>query len=747
MSDYIPPISDIILEFNSLYSPPLATITLRFTNEVAGADIVASANVIIDTIISNSIIEEYDVVDSVDVNIATTISNANVENYYGIAGDNVFISSMIAGLSIDGDITGDFRITAIPEIVNASVVIEATIPLTTLSGGLYESLPTKQIPPYRATWKQATCVPELDYKASWNEIAKTDTGVAVSFKQPFESDSKLQSEWKGKQFFCDLSGSVLWGQANIESEINNSMIYKNIMGFADESDGIGWDKFRLETSQTIETGYLQPPPKDTHEEIVWGGSIIIDKQKSFEFLQPPPNDKQHRTYWGDKWYSLLCKTQYFPPINDPIVLFKFKEIAIVDSPETEAILSFGTIRNLRCPFDYHHSGNRDPFHPPIIPPIPYNDILIVPISGTYYMSNTTYIRKLSGNMESIDFQSVTMSIDRDSWLWSFNIVVLTKESLDLIKPVQSNFSDIEISCNGWIWTCRVDGWKESIVFGKKAWTVTGKSPSMEIGDPYSSLSSYSNENVHGGQIIDDVLTDTGWTTEWQGNNSFIATSKYINDWLIPAGVVSVTNTSCIKIIQRIIDSIGYFIQTNANTNNNPSLNGTGNQVLYIKPTHKQNAWKWNENSLITPKAVLTDRICSEIGRSNKVVQPVQAVIVSGENHGVIVSAVRDGYNISTCQSAAVATEPLLTSIAAGTEKSRHIISQSGYWLMHSLRLFSLSAPLSAPGLLLPGDFIDMNETGSSTWRGQVIGVSINSGWSGNGLVTSQSIEVEQYVGS
>jgi len=146
---------------------------------------------------------------------------------------------------------------------------------------------------------------------------------------------------------------------------------------------------------------------------------------------------------------------------------------------------------------------------------------------------------------------------------------------------------------------------------------------------------------------------------------------------------------------------------------------------------------------MTPSVMLTDAICREIGRQNQTYSEIDSVIVTAENQGVIVNAVRDGY--AGTKPAAMCIDAMITTRDAGRERARHIISKSGFWIVHSLSLFSLMAPGDAPGLLLPGDFVGVNESGT-TWKGQVTGTSITAEWGATGVNVGQAIEVEQYIG-
>lgn len=679
-------------------------------------------------------IEEYFIIESAAFNIDVNIDPSLIENVHIISSDTVNVRADISGIDIDDNISSDFKLTKIPGVLSDAINLSGVVDVSTVSGGQIQNLPVSG-KRYSSSWKDTEQTILSNKRTLWKDSIVLDENPRIPFATPEILDNNSHLEWTGIQGKIDRNPRADWEVfENIANKnINASFILE--MLYVDSHNDIEWNRFETELSVKRGIAYLVPGPKDKSSSYPWDSFFPVVSHKSMNYLQPSEMDLSHRTYWGPKWYSLYCSTVYFPPTFTEKPLMRFNGYDWEDQVEEgEDVWEFNDPRNFRCPWNYPYSGPRQPYNPPIVPGD--SPLTVVP-KGYYYIMNSTFIRRISGAMESIDFQSVSMSIDRDSWLWSFSITILSKESLNLIKPQGQAFTDIEINCNGWKWTCRVENWTETIVFGKKAWSVTGRSNSVELGQPYSIIPAFSNSYKQGGQIIDDVLSTSGsgWAAEWQNNDEF---SPHL-DWLVPAGVLNQTNTSLLKIIQAVSVSVGAFIQTTPDTD--ISTGSTGEQKLIIQPRYRLNPWNWGS---ITPDVYLNSSVCTQIGRQNNIKQPINGALVYGENQGVIVNAVKNGTDGSSA--AAVTSDALITSEEAGRERARHIIGNSGAWVNHTLKLFSLMPSGTAPGLLTPGNFISMAETGETTYIGQVTGTTINSGWGSNGLETSQSLEVEQYLG-
>ncbi len=341
------------------------------------------------------------------------------------------------------------------------------------------------------------------------------------------------------------------------------------------------------------------------------------------------------------------------------------------------------------------------------------------------MANTILFKRLPDNVP-FDALSVSMQLDVDSWLWSFQMEIPSRAFLDLIKPQGGTLIDVEIAVNGWKWICRVEGWHESAAFGRRSWTVTGRSPSAELGDPYCTRQSYvSTVATQGSQFVTDILQYSGWSHSW-------AASDYLDPltgWLIPAGAFTYQDQTKIGAIQQLAAAVGAIIQTPPDTVTTPTLT--------IKPRFPVSPWQWVG---VTPEVGIIDAQFEEVGRNWMPAPLYNAVVVAGVNYGKIVSVKRTG--TAGDKQAPTFTSDLICTDGAGRESGRIIMGRSGNWIKHTIRLFSLYPDGTPPGLLVPGTMIAVQE-GATTWNGQVTGTTIAA--SNVSREVRQTIEVEEYA--
>jgi len=707
---------DILLRFINPYETPEPgdSITLRF-GTIGSLEIISKTSDI--RIIANQhTVSGISVVASDTLNIRQSFANHEVEVIREIYNASVKICIT----------SSNHLVEHLPDIVSNDAVIDVLFQASSIGGGQPNDLPMGlSTGGLRSSWFKAQNEVGRDFVFPWagpdNVVLKnralweTSKDIVQQTKAPFDVQMDKEDSRIGAQ----------WGQFENHQDRKTEAPFIGIMSFFDKFETAKWDKQTLRDKKTVNnyknTMGINGDFKDRHVSKKWDKSLYYDKHKRNDFKNNKPGsitDKHHGTYWGPYWYSLWCQEKYFPYLEN-------EDIKLVLKTDVPPLISTSFVEagNARCPFAYWYTGNRDSFKPIIIP----SDQLFTERKKVYYMLNSAFIKRISDSAD-IHFKSVSMSIDRDSWTWDFNITLMTRDALELIRPVNDTLIDIEININGWKWTCRVENWSESVSFGQRAWTVSGRSPSVELGEPYLVESAFSNAEGHGGQVVDDILEYTGWSATWSHDDF----NPHM-EWLIPAATLNLYDSSKIQQIQSIVQAVGAFIQTVPDTN--------AGQGFVIHPTYKRNPWNWG--SQITPTVFLNDAVCHEYGRSNNIIKPVNSVIVSGENAGIIIDATRDG--TAGDSPAAMIIDSLITSQEAGVERARHEIGKTGFWINHSMRLFSLMPPGGAPGLMLPGTFINMSETGFTAWIGQVTGTQISAAWS-NSLEVSQQIEVEQFYG-
>jgi len=437
----------------------------------------------------------------------------------------------------------------------------------------------------------------------------------------------------------------------------------------------------------------------------------------------------------------------------------------------------------RCEFDHNYTGKRDPY----ISGIRFRNISSARSREVYYMFNTVFVQTLITH-EPIHVLGLSATIDQQSWLWQFNLVIGSRSSLDLIAPEPVSggalvYKDVEININGWKWTCRVESWTENRAFGKDAWNVVGRSPSMELGAPQNPVSDFTYNDIGGGsagaQIMEEILKgtmqsrdDLGWRLDW----SFFAdkvTEVYGFDpssgamWGFPDGAYSWSGQTQIESILPLIESIGAYLQTVPDCSTDKKLK--------VMPKFHVPPWHWSFNSEYPQNLYksevaegatyhidhkINEAICKSIGRSFVSLPSYNAVYVMGQSSvpavegnidpGVVfVNVYRD--NGDALVYAPNHTDPWITSILSAGEAGRNIISNTGEWSHHTLDLFALASSGTEdeykPGLILPGEYIQLTEKNKDIF-GQVFSTSINvSMVNGSVCSVNQIIEMHEYLGT
>lgn len=343
--------------------------------------------------------------------------------------------------------------------------------------------------------------------------------------------------------------------------------------------------------------------------------------------------------------------------------------------------------------------------------------VIIPERSTYMIDNVVSLVRLP-ERTPLAASNIRVSIDVDSWCWAFSATLTDAASLDLVMPdSQGNPVSVEADINGWQWICMVEGWQENRAFGSNSWSISGRSVSAQLSEPYApSRSTVAMEDRTAQQLAALELADTGWTLIWNAV-----------DWLAPAGVYSYMRQTPIQAIQRIVQAIGGVLQTDAHE-----------MQLIVQPRYVLSPWQW---ASATPALSLPDSLISTIGRQWVIRPRYDAAFISGQTQGVVVHGIRAGQ--AGNNPAPTVTDALITHVDAGRERARNILAAGGRWDISTIAIPLMAAP-DVPGLVLPGVIIEVVESGTA-WRGQVIGTSVQAAWN-NGVTVTQTLEVERYYG-
>jgi hypothetical protein len=699
-------VEGLILKFVKKYTPPPSGthFTLRF-GESADTTIL-SKDVVSGTLVNKALVTTVQSVVNKALISPSRISRESVELVQCVNNKTLVQNSQIQKELVE----------RLPNIVTPDIIMGISHTRVSVVKGSASDLPTGiGVNGFVCPYAAVSNITETHHNFPWGQGEETD----IHRKDEWGQGDEVTKE-TDMSFVVHIPEKDNWVEMEFknqvdEKDVSTSSPYHPIMYYEDQKHV---DPFATFFEQLYSPDNLfnfqnfSESLKDTHVYVPLNQSDGCDKLFKQEFQMVANNvDTHHATYWGEYWYSLWCTRKYFPWMSDENVKLVLKtDVPIMNNPE------FIKPGNPRCPFDYWYSGPRDNIFPPIIP----IETEIVPTQKVYYMLNTAYITRVSDN-KSIPFRSCSISVSREDYAWNFSITVTDKQTLELLKPSGSTFIDAQIHINGWEWTCKIESWRDTSSFEGQSYTVSGHSPSIEIGDPYLIDSLFQNEASHGGQIVQKMLEYTGWTAEWK----YAAFNPY-TEWLIPAKKLNIVDTSKIGQIRTLTNSVNAFIQTVPNTKEE--------KKLIIQPKYKVNPLQWDS---LVPDVQLNRNICLEVSEENSHTKPLNSVILTTDNRGIVVNATLDG--TAGDSAAPMCVDSYLTTQQAARERARHIFGASGHWLKTSLSLFSLMPPSQAPGLLTPGKIV-----GLDNWKGQVTETAVTATWDdSSGLTVSQQIEVER----
>lgn len=662
---------------------------------------------------------------------------------------------------------------------------------TSVAGGDGASIP----------WRNDLPETTLEYTFSWDETEEIVIRASIDFAKSYMTDigcvlrwndiphKKCVTDiaWQDFTKLCDFYDTIPWGsyehQWNTRIDMSWGTTYQ-----ADLHLVIPW---------------LYPNWVDTKTTIPWGSFIQTDYIFDVKWLSSTEDSYVNVTYnivWGPVDWSDICCVKYYPPPACFPIVFNMRETAIPDVCK-DVILSIGprydTSLSAYCPYQHRHSGRRDPFE--YLRPI--KDYILKP-REEYDMINTVTVQMLPLNTDipPIEVSTINISTDKDSFLWSFSMTIgkddFSQSFLDMIKPriVEGElvYTDVLITINQNFWVCRVEGFSESRTFGKDTWQVTGRSPSMELGSPQNQKFNYtytnpSNNMTSGAQIIEEILKgtvigidDTGWIPVFDRYGSSVHTGfnpSGADDWGFKNNTVTWQDATQIEAVKALTDSIGAFIITEPNSIGAGlplDQQGENFKKLYIRPRYNYPPWHWNsastywsniwgsrENGTDIPgNKMISTELSMEVSRNNESKADYNAVMIMGtldlQNSGFpVVELYRKGVGEEFRVYAPDIVDEKLQTAPACTEIGRMTLCETGFWLKHTLKMYSLKYPNSSddtiPPLCWPGDFVQVQEHNrrgkvEKKWYGDVEAVQVDVAVNNGAIYVTQTLGINEYVG-
>lgn len=350
-----------------------------------------------------------------------------------------------------------------------------------------------------------------------------------------------------------------------------------------------------------------------------------------------------------------------------------------------------------------------PIHDPNAPP---EALYIVPVRRFYMTINSVELRKLDGNVE-LPAYSFAMSLDCDSWTWSFN-ASLRKDALPHVRrPAGADPVEIEATVNGVAYRLRIERVGREANFPATRIRVSGRGLAATLAAPYASVMTFGNPTAArtAQQLANDVLTingvPLGWTVDWQ-----------LTDWLVPAGAWTFQG-SYIEAINDIARAAGGYVQ--------PHPTAATLRVLRRYPSAP---WTWNTAApdVELPAAAV------ELESTEWIDKPAyNRVFVGGVAQGVFGPVTRTGTAGDLV--APQVAHALVTAVEAHSQRGLAELADTGAQAHLQLKL----PVLAESGLILPGQLV--RYVGTETVTGIVRRTSLD----GSTPIMRQTIGVETHV--
>lgn len=522
-----------------------------------------------------------------------------------------------------------------------------------------------------------------------------------------------------------------------------------------------WAHFDAQVDGTKATLYGHPPARDEQSLYHWDGSIQNqDDELAAGYSHPPAKDRDsnYRFFRVDERGPIraLWAGGYNPPTlspgvatlnaglsGEPDVLTvrstgrNASESAAVDFGFITADAYRGAIQPKNGGFSVPHAapapaeveldtpwglGSWERPDPGSYikwvadPPEPVTPPAMPNILEVYVLMPDLSIVTVPGGDE-IATLSASLTLDFDSWAWRLSATLVNPASLALVRPDSNGPKEINISINGYTWAFLVEGYGTDRSHGDERVSISGRSLSAWLGAPYAPKRSQEiTAQYTAAQLADLELANTGYSIAWQAP-----------DWVVPGGAWSYQETDPISAIAKLAAAVGAKVR--------PQLSS---KILEVVPRFPASPHLWGAAQL---DAILPEAMILKAGEQWRPSPTYNRAFVSGAGvGGVIVNGQRNGTAGDLLAPQVV--DPLITHSTAGMERARIEMDKGGNWGDVSLSTFLPDAP-AAPGLLLPGYLVEVQET-AGNWRGQVGAVTINAASSNGSISVRQNLNLERF---
>lgn len=522
----------------------------------------------------------------------------------------------------------------------------------------------------------------------WLQGTNINPKRSIAFVKPTDVINLIQSGWQSI-VAVDSQVGFDWQDAR-----QVSVDYANSFGLPAIKSVIAtvcWQK-ALGKTQRFGSYWYAPLPKHA------GFKIDLNDAKKL-FNDYVIGNKQSGKRFFDQWSIVWDEGASFNWIVDRI------NVPPVEPPrEWSALLQF------LCKKPYYITGTRSTLIFSLGCPWPF--VPVIPKKRVYIVLNEVTIVRLP-ELTPLDCTELTISGDVDSWCWSFNATLPSATQLDLVTPVSAlEPREVRISVNGEEFDFIVEQWGRSRSFGKSGITISGRSTSTYLSDPFAIITNATNtDDATAQQLANLAVQYTDWAIDWQ-----------LSDWLVLANAYNFRGTPMGQLL-KVAESVGGVVQT-----------APKDKSIMLAKRYPILPWDW---AAATPYALVPSDIIVGLGSSYSLKPIYNGVYVSGESLGVTARVKRT----STAGEliAPMVVDPLITHIDAARMRGEAVLSDVG-----AQELFRFDMPVEQTlGILPLLKLIEIDEDGSF-YRGITRAIRINAQWQ-DGVVVRQTLEIEKHA--
>lgn len=185
-----------------------------------------------------------------------------------------------------------------------------------------------------------------------------------------------------------------------------------------------------------------------------------------------------------------------------------------------------------------------PRDPPPEPPIIY----IIPERPVYMINHNFSTTLLDGT--PVPLESVSLSLDADSFAWSFRGKLADKDAISLVQqPLNTDPVQLVITINGTVFKVIVERIDHTRQFSERQILLSGRSLTALLGQPYQLQMSATQASDLTVQQIAELQLPENWSINWD-----------LPAWIVPNGAFSYTAQTPIQVLMGIANDIGAVIK-------------------------------------------------------------------------------------------------------------------------------------------------------------------------------------------